>query len=107
MVAYQGDRIAGFMLGRNGRSAAQIGPLVAEDDAVAQALLARAIPAIEGPIYIDLADIKTEIRAWLAGCGFAAQRPLTRMLYRPGDKFRRHVAYIRRGRPGVRLKVYT
>jgi GNAT superfamily N-acetyltransferase len=87
MVAYQGDRIAGFMLGRNGRSAAQIGPLVAEDDAVAQALLARAIPAIKSPIYIDLADIKTEIRAWLAGCGFAAQRPLTRMLYRRATSF--------------------
>ena len=87
MVAYRGDRIAGFMLGRNGRSAAQIGPLVAEDDAVAQALLARAIPAIESPIYIDLADIKTEIRAWLAECGFAAQRPLTRMLYRRATSF--------------------
>ena len=60
LVAYQGDRIAGFMLGRNGRSASQIGPLVAEDDAVAQALLARAIPAIESPIYLDLADIKTK-----------------------------------------------
>ena len=80
LVAERGDRIAGFMLGRNGRSASQIGPLVAEDDDVAQALLARALPAIEGPIYIDLADTKTELRAWLAGCGFAAQRPLTRML---------------------------
>ena len=78
---------SGFMLGRDGRSAAQIGPLVAEDDAVAQALLARAIAAIESPIYIDLADIKTEIRAWLAGCGFAAQRPLTRMLYRRATSF--------------------
>ena len=35
----------------------------------------------------DLADIKTEIRAWLAGCGFAAQRPLTRMLYRRATSF--------------------
>jgi GNAT superfamily N-acetyltransferase len=87
LVAHRGDRIAGFMLGRDGRSAAQIGPLVAEDDAVAQALLARAIAAIESPIYIDLADIKTGIRAWLAECGFAAQRPLTRMLYRRATSF--------------------
>jgi GNAT superfamily N-acetyltransferase len=87
LVAYREDRIAGFMLGRDGRSAAQIGPLVAEDDAVAHALLARAIPAVESPIYIDLADIKTETQAWLAGCGFAAQRPLTRMLYRRATSF--------------------
>jgi GNAT superfamily N-acetyltransferase len=86
-VVYRGDRIAGFMLGRDGRSAAQIGPLVAEDDATAQALLARAIPAIDSPVYIDLADIKTEIRGWLARCGFAAQRPLTRMLYRRATSF--------------------
>ena len=87
LVAQRGDRIAGFMLGRNGRSAAQIGPLIAEDDAVARALLGRAIPAIESPIYLDLADAKTAIRAWLAECGFSAQRPLTRMLYRRATSF--------------------
>ena len=47
---------------------------------MAHALLARALPAIDGPIYVDFADSKTAIRAWLADCGFAAQRPLTRML---------------------------
>jgi hypothetical protein len=87
LVAQRGDLIAGFMLGRNGRSAAQIGPLVAEDDAVAHALLERAIPAIESPIYLDLADAKVEIRAWLAECGFSAQRPLTRMLLRRSTSF--------------------
>ena len=75
------------MLGRNGRSASQIGPLVAEDDGVAQALLARALSAIEGPIYLDFADAKTRIRAWLAQCGFSAQRPLTRMLLRRATGF--------------------
>ena len=70
------------MLGRNGRSASQIGPLIAEDDDTARLLLARALSAIEGPVYLDFADAKTEIRAWLMQCGFVAQRPLTRMLYR-------------------------
>ena len=49
LVAERNGRIAGFMLGRNGRSASQIGPLIAEDEDVAHALLARALPAIDGP----------------------------------------------------------
>ena len=36
--------------------AAQLGPLVADDDAVARALLARAIDTVAGPLYVDLAD---------------------------------------------------
>jgi GNAT superfamily N-acetyltransferase len=81
LLAEQRGRIAGFLVGRSGRSAAQIGPLVAEDDAAARALLARALNAVEGPVYLDLADAKTEIGAWLGQSGFAAQRPLTRMLH--------------------------
>ena len=41
-----------------GARASQIGPLVAEDDDVAHALLARALPAIDGPVYVDFADSK-------------------------------------------------
>jgi GNAT superfamily N-acetyltransferase len=80
LVAERRGRVAGFMLGRDGRSAVQIGPVVAEDDAVAQALLARSLGSIADPIYIDLADAKTRIGAWLSQSGFSAQRPLTRML---------------------------
>jgi len=58
----------------------KVNALVAEDDAIARALLARAL-IVEGPIYIDLADAKAEIRAWLEAQGFAAQRPFTRMVY--------------------------
>jgi GNAT superfamily N-acetyltransferase len=87
LVAQRDGRIAGFLLGRDGRTAAQVGPLVAEDDAIAHALLARAIPTIELPLYLDLADAKTGIRTWLAEAGFVAQRPLTRMLYRRATSF--------------------
>jgi len=79
LVAERRGRVAGLLLGRNGRTASQIGPLVAEDDDVALALLARALPAIEGAVYVDFADSKVAVRAWLAECGFSAQRPLTRM----------------------------
>lgn len=87
LVAERNGRIVGFVLGRNGRSASQIGPLIAEDDDTAHLLLARALSAIEGPVYLDFADAKTEIRAWLTQCGFVAQRPLTRMLYRRSKGF--------------------
>ncbi len=80
LIAVRHGGIAGFLLGRNGRSASQIGPLIAEDEDVAQALLTRALPTIGGPIYVDFADSKTRVLAWLADCGFATQRPLTRMV---------------------------
>jgi GNAT superfamily N-acetyltransferase len=80
LIAERGGRIAGFSLGRNGRSASQLGPLVAEDETAAHALLARALSAIAGPVYVDFADSKTNLRAWFAASGFAEQRPLTRML---------------------------
>jgi GNAT superfamily N-acetyltransferase len=80
LVAERQGRVAGVLLGRNGRAASQIGPLVAEDDDVAHALLASALPAIEGPVYVDFADSKAALRAWLAEYGFSAERPLTRML---------------------------
>ena len=80
LVALRHDRIVGFLLGRDGRSASQVGPLVAEDDGVAHALLARAIPGIDGAIYIDFADSKSSLCAWLTERDFAAQRPLTRMV---------------------------
>lgn len=87
LVAERNGRLAGFMLGRDGRSASHIGPLVAEDEAAARALLAQALPAIKGPLYLDLADAKTGLRAWLTACGFSAQRPLTRMLHRRAQGF--------------------
>jgi GNAT superfamily N-acetyltransferase len=87
LIAERNGRIAGFMLGRNGRSASQIGPLIAEDDDTAHLLLARALSAIEGPVYLDFSDAKNEVRAWLMQSGFAAQRPLTRMLYRRSTGF--------------------
>jgi hypothetical protein len=79
--------VRGFLLGRDGRSETLLGPLVAEDDATAQALLARALAGVSGPVYIDFADTKAAVRAWLETQGFTPQRPLTRMVYRRAQSF--------------------
>lgn len=87
LVARRESHIVGFLLGREGRIATQLGPLVAEDAATAQALLTRAIAAITGPIFIDLVDSKTAIRAFLEAQGFAFTRPLTRMVLGKASAF--------------------
>jgi len=78
--AERNGKIAGVMLGRNGRVATQIGPLVADDENIATALVQRALAATETPIFIDVPDTKNALIAQLAAQGFASQRPLTRML---------------------------
>jgi Acetyltransferase (GNAT) domain len=87
LVALRGGRLVGFLLGREGRIATQLGPLVAEDAATAHALLKRAIAAITGPIFIDLVDSKTAIRAFLEAQRFAFTRPLTRMVLGKASAF--------------------
>ena len=80
LFAERAGRITGMLLGRDGRTAAHLGPLTAEDDPTARALLAQCLGAIDGSVYIDLADAKSEVRGWLEALGFASQRPFTRML---------------------------
>ena len=87
LVAERAGRIAGFLLGRDGRIASQLGPLIAEDDAIACTLLARALDQVEGPVFVDFADAKTGVRAFLDARGFSAVRPLTRMLYGRSQRF--------------------
>lgn len=87
LFAEHDGRIVGFLLGRDGRRAAQLGPLIADDDAIAWALLARGLKSVDGPIYVDLADAKAAIRARLEERGFAIERSLTRMVYRQAARF--------------------
>ena len=89
-VAEQGGRLCGYVLGRNGREAVQIGPLLAADEATAQALLHGALAAVaDRPVYVDLIERQQALRAWLRKIGFALQRPFTRMVRgsdaAPGD----------------------
>jgi GNAT superfamily N-acetyltransferase len=87
LVALRGDQLAGFLLGREGRIATQLGPLIAEDAATAHALLTRALATIAGPVFIDLADSKAETRSLIEAQGFSFTRPLTRMIYGRASAF--------------------
>jgi GNAT superfamily N-acetyltransferase len=87
LVAERAGRLAGFLLGRDGALAAQMGPLIADDDAIACALLAGALARVEGPLFVDLADSKTELRAVLDAHGFTAVRPFTRMIHGSSRRF--------------------
>jgi GNAT superfamily N-acetyltransferase len=77
----QGPRLRGFVLGRDGREAFQIGPLLADDMLVATSLIADALCAINGPAYVDLLDDRAALQGWLQRQGFVVQRPFTRMVH--------------------------
>jgi len=87
LVAQSDGRIVGLSLGRDGRIASQIGPVTAETDAEVEALLARALDGVAGPVFIDVADAKAATKGFLRQRGFEVSRPFTRMLYGTSKRF--------------------
>lgn len=89
LVAERGGGIAGFLFGRDGREARQLGPLVARDEQTACDLLGTALQRVKPTVYLDLADRNETLGKWLQQCGFVLQRPFTRMVHglreAPGD----------------------
>ncbi len=92
LVAWRGESLYGYLLGRDGREARQLGPLVAQDLATAQALLSHALTRVPAPLYIDIVDRHMALGNWALLQGFAVQRPFTRMVrgiaQAPGDSAR-------------------
>lgn len=72
-------KIVGFVLGREGRTATSLGPVVAEREAVALALVAKAAMAGPGPFIIDVPTAHRALRAWLEGQGAVTPRGYMRM----------------------------
>ena len=73
------DRI-GYCFGRRGRLFDQIGPVVAEHEADARALVSAALAAAEDrSVAIDAFDASPAFAEWLMTRGFHVQRPLYRM----------------------------
>jgi GNAT superfamily N-acetyltransferase len=69
----------GFVLGRDGREARQIGPLISSDRSSAKMLLTHALGGIEPPVYVDVSD-HAQWGGILEAAGFVFQRPFTRMV---------------------------
>ena len=75
-----------YCFGRRGRLYTQIGPVVANDDPGARALVTAALCAApQQPIIVDAADDYATFCGWLRTCGFEGARPLFRMQRPPAD----------------------
>lgn len=85
LVVEQDGSVQGFALGRDGREANQIGPLVAPDESIAVMLFAAAASRLAAPTYIDIADHATALQSAAQALGFAVQRPFTRMVHGAGS----------------------
>lgn len=79
-IAERAGAPAGFVLGREGRLATQIGPLVADDPETALALAGRALAAAPPPYFLDVPDAQTRFCSWLAAHGAVAPRYFIRMV---------------------------
>ena len=91
-AAVRDGALVGALLGRPGRIATQLGPIVAPDEAAAVALLEHAAAAVAGPVFIDALERHEALADALERLGFSPQRPFSRMGWRrdalPGDPAR-------------------
>ena len=72
-------RIVGFVLGREGRVATSLGPVVADSEAIALALIAKAAASAPGPFIVDVPQAHRSVRAWLQDQGATTPRGYVRM----------------------------
>jgi GNAT superfamily N-acetyltransferase len=79
VVDAPGGRLAGFVLGREGRVASSIGPVVADSEEIGLALIAKAASAAVGPFIIDVPEAHARIRQWLEAQGAVSPRGYMRM----------------------------
>ena len=78
--------LAGFVLGRDGHRSWHLGPVVAEDEATALALLSAAAAVLAQPLIVDIPDRHRRLKDWLAAVGATAPRRFTRMLRGHSDQ---------------------
>ncbi|MCW5735294.1 MAG: hypothetical protein KIS73_14270 [Enhydrobacter sp.] len=79
VVDAPGGRLAGFALGREGRVASSIGPVVADSEEIGLALIAKAASSAVGPFIIDVPNAHARIGQWLEAQGAVSPRGYMRM----------------------------
>jgi GNAT superfamily N-acetyltransferase len=72
-------KLAGYVLGREGRTASSIGPVVADTEDVALALIAKATSSAPKPFIIDVPVAHAKVTAWLERQGAVSPRGYMRM----------------------------
>lgn len=72
-------KLVGYVLGREGRTATSLGPVVADSEAIALAMIARATTAAPGPFIIDVPATHGALRNWLESQGAVSPRGYMRM----------------------------
>ena len=93
----------GFLLGRDGRVASQIGPLFADDEDCAVAMLDQALARLAGRVFIDVCDHQSGFIDRLKEYGFTPQRPFLRMAKGRTESFGVLSSMFRHGGAGARL----
>jgi len=72
-------KILGFVLGREGRVATSLGPVVADSEVIALALISTAAAAGPGPFIADVPEAHGTVRHWLEAQGATSPRGYMRM----------------------------
>jgi GNAT superfamily N-acetyltransferase len=80
-LAERDGRLRGFVVGRDGRTCRQIGPVVAEDAATAAALTMTVLAKISGPVCIDVGDRHFSFIRSLKAAGFSPLLSFIRMIH--------------------------
>ena len=75
-----GGDLAGYVLGRNGYRATHIGPIGADAEAIALALLSSAMAAADRQVIVDVPDHHQGVGRWLGSKGATVSRRYMRML---------------------------
>lgn len=70
----------GYLLAREGRTATQVGPVVAASEDLGVRLIGDAMTHAAGPVVVDVLEDKTAILRMLSDRGFVRERGFMRML---------------------------
>jgi len=80
VIAHRNGRIAGFALARQSGRGTLIGPIVADDQGLAIALIAHQLKATSGFTRVDIPKAATQLAGWLEAAGLACVDTVTAMI---------------------------